>query len=220
MLNQVTSDESESLNRKLQQMMQELSSLCKQLDKQKKKLEDEKSDQDKLLKRMIVKEDERLNYEKEQERMKKEWDDKENECEQLSLELLQIKFILQKTLGYDPVEPNLIILYIRSGLNVVDPVMTKDVYRIKLQFEDHKSENFNSIFLFNKTRTVRYQKNGELGIGQSIQGIIGNQMYKCGQIVSADVDFEAVPLTINFYVDDPEQPIYIRNVPKSIRFYI
>ncbi|KAA6395464.1 MAG: hypothetical protein EZS28_009012 [Streblomastix strix] len=96
----------------------------------------------------------------------------------------------------------------------IDPIMTKGVNRIELQFEGHESDNFN------KTRTVRYQNNGELGIGQSTQGIIGNQMYKCGQIVSAEVDFEAVPHTLNFYVDDPEQPIYIRNVPKSIRFYV
>ncbi|KAA6395465.1 MAG: hypothetical protein EZS28_009013 [Streblomastix strix] len=80
-------------------MTQELSSLRKQLDKQKKKLEDEKNDREKLMKKMAGIEDDRRSYEQEQERMKKEIIDKDNECEQLSLELLQIKIILQKTLG-------------------------------------------------------------------------------------------------------------------------
>ncbi|KAA6354644.1 MAG: hypothetical protein EZS28_049829, partial [Streblomastix strix] len=73
--------------------------------------------------------------------------------------------------------------------------------------EDEKSAEYNNKNVFGQV----YHKN---------KGVEGNEEYQDEQLITAEVNMDAKPRTLHFFVEGKEQPVYVSSLPASIRFAI
>jgi hypothetical protein len=48
----------------------------------------------------------------------------------------------------------------------------------------------------------------------------GNEEFEEGSMVTLEVDLDASPRTLRFFVDDKEQPVFVSGIPQSINFAV
>ncbi|KAA6371583.1 MAG: hypothetical protein EZS28_032890, partial [Streblomastix strix] len=114
-----------------------------------------------------------------------------------------------------------------------NPIISNGIVRFGGFFERHPFGNFSfgiadSSAVFgsdedpnfdeNQKKTVCYWSDGDIShIGDYIPGNSGIEINKS---VSCEVNMNISPRTLTFFIDNQEQPVSVRNIPSSIRFYI
>ncbi|KAA6381347.1 MAG: hypothetical protein EZS28_023128 [Streblomastix strix] len=113
----------------------------------------------------------------------------------------------------------------------IKPNMKSGITRLRLSYQcpDAEVQNFGiatSDVVFqpgkqptddgNQAKTIRYYKNGDIGGKGEL--ISGNDPYKNGQEVSAEIDMTQKTLT--FFVGEKEQPNKIVGLPENVCFYV
>ncbi|KAA6389110.1 MAG: hypothetical protein EZS28_015367 [Streblomastix strix] len=88
-----------------------------------------------------------------------------------------------------------------------DPVISNGVARIE----------FLNINELSKFKSVEYWKGGNLKYEG--ENIAGNASLSKNTRVALELDMDSIPRSLNFFIDDKQQPNYIVNIPNSVRFF-
>ncbi|KAA6375416.1 MAG: putative G2-specific protein kinase nim-1 [Streblomastix strix] len=113
-----------------------------------------------------------------------------------------------------------------SATILFDPVISSGVARIeflninKLESAGIADEsvhyNRNNVPL-KKFKTVMYWRHGILKYEG--EEIVGNSSFFDNHLVTLELNMDSNPHSLNFFVDDKQQPNYVVNIPNSVRFY-